>query len=62
MVSQTASRRSLTLVVRDSDVVAATERLHAEVFERAGSRNVSRLANTGDDVRAARASAMEIQP
>jgi aspartate kinase len=34
MVSQAASRRNLTCVVRDADVATALARLHAEFFER----------------------------
>ncbi len=33
MVSQAASRRNITMVLREADLVGAMQRLHAEFFE-----------------------------
>jgi aspartate kinase len=62
MVSQTASRRGLALVVRDSDARIAVSRLHAEIFEATAPPELPRMARAGKRSRPARAAGLELQP
>jgi aspartate kinase len=62
MVSQTASRCGLALVVRDVDAGVAVERLHAEIFEAAEPSELPRLAHAGRCSRPAPAADLELHP
>ncbi len=63
MVSQTASQRSLAVVLRDTDAAAATSRLHTEFFGARGPEEPLRHSRAADTAaRAARGPVREIRP